>query len=170
MRSNAGMAKRQRGHRLALRQLQVGDDFLFILWGMNGKCRDLLWIVWQWSWATGEGRVFGRWWVWIVYCYVRPSSLNVNFSYHESSCGCRVGTMNATDKRHLKFHETQAGTQAQQAVEVRSGRPSLLKNVVKRYPNRRWRHSRRFVKQTNLRLIGWFFLLFGFQWIDSNSS
>ena len=85
---------------------------------------------------------------------VRPSSLNVSFTYLESSYGCRVGKTNATDKRHLKFHETQVGIKAQQAVEVKSGRPSLLQNVVKRFPSSRWRHSRRFVKQTNLRLTG----------------
>ena len=83
---------------------------------------------------------------------VRPSSLYVSFNYLESSHGFRVGTTNATDKRHLKFHKTQAGIKAQQAVEVRSGRPSLLKNVVKRFPSSRWRHSRRFVKQTDMRL------------------
>ena len=45
MRSNAGIASGHGGLRFAHRQLQVGEDVSFILWGTNGNCRVSLGIV-----------------------------------------------------------------------------------------------------------------------------
>jgi len=42
---------------------------------MNGNCRDLVGTVWEWNWTRGEGRVCGRWWVWIVLCWMHLRSL-----------------------------------------------------------------------------------------------